>query len=315
MPESLDIARRVFSIEMESIQYVTNHLDEQFHHAIQLILNCRGKLIVSGMGKSGLIGQKIAATLASTGTPSFFMHPAEAYHGDLGMVSSDDIMLLISNSGETDEVLKIIPYLKENRNKIIAMTGNAGSTMAKNSDYHLNISVEKEACPLQLAPTSSTTVALVMGDALAVALMEQRDFKEENFARFHPGGSLGRRLLTRVSDVMRRENLPMINPEAGIKEIIHQITLGRLGLVIISQNGVLSGIITDGDVRRAMESRQEDFFNLVATDIMTKSPISVKPEDRIILAEKVMKDKKVNSLLVVQNGSLIGVIQIYDLGL
>jgi arabinose-5-phosphate isomerase len=209
-----DIAKKVFAIEIEALHHVAGLIDDEFTKVVQAILDSDGKLIVAGIGKSGLIGKKIAATLSSTGTPGFFLHPGEAFHGDLGMVGANDIILLISYSGETDEVLKIIPFLKWNKNKIISITGNPGSTIAKNSDYHLNINITREACPLALAPTSSTTAALVMGDALAVALMESRQFQHEDFARFHPGGSLGHKLLTRVKDFMRTDNLPFISADA-----------------------------------------------------------------------------------------------------
>ena len=209
-------------------------------------------MIVIGIGKSGLIGKKIAATLSSTGTPSFFLHPGEAFHGDLGMVGADDIVMLISYSGETDEVLKIIPFLKWNKNMIISITGNPNSTIAKNSHHHLNITITREACPLALAPTSSTTAALVMGDALAVALMESRQFQQEDFARFHPGGSLGRKLLAKVKDLMRTDNLPFINKDASFTELLLRMSEGRLGMVIVGTADNFEGIVTDGDLRRAL---------------------------------------------------------------
>ena len=266
------LAQEVFEIESKEIANLSKRLTDDFEKAINAILQSSGKLIVSGMGKSGIIGKKIAATLASTGTPSFFLHPGEAYHGDLGMIEENDIVLLISNSGETDEVLKLIPFLKYQKNCTISMSGNDDSTLAKNTNYHLNIAVDKEACPLFLAPTSSTTATLVMGDALAVTLMKLRDFKEENFAKFHPGGSLGRRLLTTVGDVMKKKNLPIISSQATIKEVIQKISEGKLGLVVIIDNNKIIGIITDGDIRRTMESREKDFFNLKAEDLMSIHP-------------------------------------------
>ena len=256
------LAQEVFEIEAREIANLSNRLTEDFEKSINAILQSSGKLIVSGMGKSGIIGKKIAATLASTGTPSFFLHPGEAYHGDLGMIEENDVVLLISNSGETDEVLKLIPFLKYQKNCTISMSGNDESTLARNTRYHLNIAVEKEACPLLLAPTSSTTATLVMGDAIAVTLMKLRNFKEENFAKFHPGGSLGRRLLTTVGDVMKKNELPIIESAATIKEVVHKITEGKLGLVVILDKNSIQGVITDGDIRRAMESREKDFFNL-----------------------------------------------------
>ena len=310
------IAQEVFEIESKAILNLSQNLDSNFKNSVEAILKTKGKLIVSGMGKSGIIGRKIAATMASTGTPSFFLHPGEAYHGDLGMVEKEDIVLLISNSGETDEVLKLIPFLKSQGNKIIAMSGNIYSTLAKNATYHLNIQVEKEACPLQLAPTSSTTATLVMGDALAIALMKQRDFQDTDFAQFHPGGSLGRRLLTKVEDVMQKENLPIVSIETSIQKIISVISEARLGLVVVVvDKDRIEGVITDGDIRRAMEVSQETFFSLTASILMSKNPKIIEGKAKLTLAQTLMTKSKVNSLLVVEKKKLIGVIQIYDLGL
>ena len=309
------LAQEVFEIESKEIANLSKRLTDDFEKAINAILQSSGKLIVSGMGKSGIIGKKIAATLASTGTPSFFLHPGEAYHGDLGMIEENDIVLLISNSGETDEVLKLIPFLKHQKNCTISMSGNDDSTLAKNTNYHLNIAVDKEACPLFLAPTSSTTATLVMGDALAVTLMKLRDFKEENFAKFHPGGSLGRRLLTTVGDVMKKKNLPIISSQAAIKEVIQRISEGKLGLVVIIDNNKIIGIITDGDIRRTMESREKDFFNLKAEDLMSNHPKLIYDTDKLISASNIMSQHKINSLLVVnESNDLVGVVQVYDLG-
>ena len=309
------LAQEVFEIESKEIANLSKRLTDDFEKAINAILQSSGKLIVSGMGKSGIIGKKIAATLASTGTPSFFLHPGEAYHGDLGMIEENDIVLLISNSGETDEVLKLIPFLKHQKNCTISMSGNDDSTLAKNTNYHLNIAVDKEACPLFLAPTSSTTATLVMGDALAVTLMKLRDFKEENFAKFHPGGSLGRRLLTTVGDVMKKKNLPIISSQATIKEVIQTISVGKLGLVVIIDNNKIIGIITDGDIRRTMESREKDFFSLKAEDLMSIHPKLIYDTDKLISASNIMSQHKINSLLVVnESNDLMGVVQVYDLG-
>jgi len=309
------IAREVFFIEALAVQKLADNLSEEFEHVVEAILNCQGKLIISGMGKSGIIGKKIAATMASTGTPSFFLHPGEAYHGDLGMIEKEDMVLLLSNSGETDEVLKLIPFLKSQGNTTIAMSGNITSTLAKNSTFHLNVAVEKEACPLQLAPTSSTTATLVMGDALAVTLMKLRGFKESDFAQFHPGGSLGRRLLTRVEDVMFKKNLPTIQESATIKALIHTMSEGRLGLAIVMDGSKIKGIITDGDIRRAMESLEESFFSLTLEQLMSNTPKSIGLKAKLTEAQTLMTEAKVNSLLVVDGNRLIGVIQIYDLGL
>ena len=309
------LAQEVFEIELKEIANLSKRLTDDFEKAINAILQSSGKLIVSGMGKSGIIGKKIAATLASTGTPSFFLHPGEAYHGDLGMIEENDIVLLISNSGETDEVLKLIPFLKHQKNCTISMSNNDDSTLAKNTNYHLNIAVDKEACPLFLAPTSSTTATLVMGDALAVTLMKLRDFKEENFAKFHPGGSLGRRLLTTGGDVMKKKNLPIISSQAAIKEVIQRISEGKLGLVVIIDNNKIIGIITDGDIRRTMESREKDFFSLKAEDLMSNHPKLIYETDKLISASNIMSQHKINSLLVVnESNDLVGVVQVYDLG-
>lgn len=311
-----NIAQDVFRIEANEIANLSKLLTEDFQNAVNAVMHTKGKFIISGMGKSGLIGKKIAATLASTGTPSFFLHPGEAYHGDLGMIEKDDIVLLISNSGETDEVLKLIPFLKSQENITISMSGNPSSTLALNTNYHLNVAVEHEACPLQLAPTSSTTATLVMGDAIAVALMKLRNFKDENFAKFHPGGSLGRRLLTKIENVMKKENLPLITKDANTKEIIHTITNGKCGLVVILENKEISGIITDGDIRRVMEEQEENFFNLSAKDIMGKNPKTIHKDEKLVTASEIMGENKINSLLVVDdNKNLVGIVQMYDLGL
>jgi arabinose-5-phosphate isomerase len=309
------LAQEVFEIEAKEIANLSHRLTDDFEKSINAILESSGKLIVSGMGKSGIIGKKIAATLASTGTPSFFLHPGEAYHGDLGMIEENDIVLLISNSGETDEVLKLIPFLKHQKNCTISMSGNNDSTLAKNTNYHLNIAVEKEACPLFLAPTSSTTATLVMGDALAVTLMKLRDFKEENFAKFHPGGSLGRRLLTTVGDVMKKHELPITNSNATIKEVIQRITEGKLGLVVVTDKNGINGVITDGDIRRAMESREKEFFGLLAKNLMSLQPKVIDESEKLITASTIMSENKINSLLVVNAmNDFVGVVQMYDLG-
>lgn len=311
-----DIAKEVFEIESNEIAKLSDLLTDDFSDAIHAVINAKGKFIISGMGKSGIIGKKIAATLASTGTPSFFLHPGEAYHGDLGMIEKDDIILLISNSGETDEVLKLIPFLKSQENVVIAMSGKPNSTLAQNSNYHLNISIDKEACPLQLAPMSSTTATLVMGDAIAAALMKLRDFKDENFALFHPGGSLGRRLLTKIKDVMKKENLPTCRIDTIAKDIIHTITDGKCGLVVVTESNKIQGIITDGDIRRVMESQEENFFKLSAKDIMTTSAKLIHEDSKLVEASDIMSENKINSLVVINtNSELSGIVQMYDLGI
>jgi len=308
-----ETAKRVFDIEIESLKEVANSIGDDFTLAVNAILESKGKLIVAGVGKSGLIGRKIAATLASTGTPSFFLHPGEAFHGDLGMVEHDDLVILISYSGETDEVLKIIPFLKWNNNQIISITGNPNSTIAKNSDYHLNVCITREACPLELAPTSSTTVTLVMGDALAIALMEARQFQHEDFARFHPGGSLGRKLLVKVKDLMRKESLPFIDKNASFTEMLLCMSEGKLGMVIVGTADKVEGIVTDGDLRRALLCNP-DTKQLHIDDMMTINPVIVEPEEYIHQAEQLMIERKIATILVgsAQNRTVTGVYQIYN---
>jgi arabinose-5-phosphate isomerase len=308
------IAKEVIEIESIEIGNLSKYLTDDFECSVNEIYNSKGKVVVSGMGKSGIIGKKIAATLASTGTPSFFMHPGEAYHGDLGMIEKEDIVLLVSNSGETDEILKLIPFLKSQNNIIISMSGNIKSTLVENANFHISVSVEKEACPLQLAPTSSTTAALVMGDALGVALMKLRDFKDENFAKFHPGGSLGRRLLTTVDSVMKTDNLPVCEERSSIKYIIHKITDGKCGLVVVMSNDKVKGIITDGDIRRFMETSENKFFTLKAIDLMTSHPKTIVRTGKLIEAGEIMNKDKINSLIVIDDfNRMVGVIQMYDI--
>ena len=308
-----DIAKRVFDIEIESLQNVVRLIDDEFTKVVNSILNATGKIIVIGIGKSGIIGKKIAATLSSTGTPSFFLHPGEAFHGDLGIVSSNDQVILISYSGETDEVLKVIPFLKWNKNLIISITGNVNSTIAKNSDHHLNIAITREACPLALAPTSSATATLVMGDALAIALMETRQFQQEDFARFHPGGSLGRKLLIKVKDLMRTDNLPFINADATFTDLLLRMSEGKLGMVIVGDAQHVQGIITDGDLRRAL-LRNPDTTKLTITETMTANPIIIDGDEYVSQAEQLMMEKKITNVLVgsAENRMLTGVYQIYN---
>ena len=302
----LTVAKQVFATEAQAVADLADQLDDQFAGAVQAVLNGQGKVIVCGMGKSGIIGKKIAATLASTGTPSFFMHPGEAYHGDLGMVTSDDVFLAISNSGETDEVVKLVPFLRDNQNTLICMTGNPNSSLAKAAHFHLNISVHKEACPLQLAPTSSTTATAAMGDALAVTLMESRGFAPEEFARFHPGGSLGRRLLRRVLDEMQTEGLPLIDASADVLSLIDAMSKGALGMAIVQSSQGL-GIVTDGDIRRALEQHGQQVFSQTAADLMSLNPASVPPETRVEDALALMEQRQITRLLVLSEGELVGV--------
>lgn len=305
-----EIAKRVFLIESKAIEKLVDSLDEQFTKSVETILSSRGRVIICGMGKSGIIGKKISATLASTGTPSFSMHPGEAFHGDLGMVVSEDIFLAISNSGETEELLKLLPFLKDNGNTLISMTGNRSSTLAQESMLHLDISVEQEACPLKLAPTSSTTATLAMGDALAVALMEARNFQPENFARFHPGGSLGRKLLTRVSHEMVKDNLPVVHSNSSFSELLHSVTSGEQGLaVVMDESGNIQGLVTDGDIRRAMENHRNEVFSLTASQFMTPEPLVIEPDELVSVGVELMEKKKVTKLLVARNNRLLGILR------
>lgn len=287
-------------------------MNEEFDRAVELMMQCQGKVIVTGVGKSGHIGAKIAATLASTGTPSFFVNPLDVYHGDLGVMSAGDVVIAISNSGQTDELLRFIPMVLHMKIPIIAMTGNPESLLAKYSTCHLNVSVAKEACPLNLAPTSSTTATLVMGDALAVALMEQRNFQPQDFAQFHPGGELGKRLLTTAQDVMITENLPLLTEDMHLGEAIILVSKGKLGLGVAIDNGHVIGLITDGDIRRAMEKWQAKFFDRTVGDIMTRTPKTVGPQTKIAEIQKTMNKHKIHNVLVVNDKhQLLGIVDRY----
>lgn len=313
--QALELARQVLRIEADAVLALSSRIDGAFLQALALILNCRGRVIVSGMGKSGHIGRKIASTLASTGTPAFFVHPAEASHGDLGMITEDDVVIGISNSGESAELLNIVPSIKRQGAKLIAMTGNAKSTLARDADAHLDAAVAHEACPLNLAPTASTTAALALGDALAVALLDARGFGAEDFARSHPGGSLGRRLLTRMRDVMRTgEAIPVIAPEASIAEAIREITRGTIGMaVVISPERKVLGIFTDGDLRRAV-LKHPDLSLLAVRDVMTANPRVMSPDKLAAEAVEMMEKYKINQIPVVDEaGSLIGALNMHDL--
>ena len=300
--------------EAQAVLDLIPQMNEDFDRAVELILSCHGKLIVTGVGKSGHIGAKIAATLASTGTPSFFINPLDVYHGDLGVMSKGDVVLAISNSGQTDELLRFIPMVLHMQIPIIGMSGNPQSLLAKYSTCHLNVCVEKEACPLNLAPTSSTTAALVMGDALAVALMEKRNFQPQDFAQFHPGGELGKRLLTTAQDVMITEHLPILSPEMHLGEAIILVSKGKLGLGVAVKNEefCVEGLITDGDIRRAMEKWQAEFFNRTVADIMTRTPKTVSPEAKISEIQKIMNKNKIHNVLVVdKDNHLLGIVDRY----
>ncbi|EAH5025716.1 KpsF/GutQ family sugar-phosphate isomerase [Campylobacter jejuni] len=311
---TLEIAKEVFEKEAQAILDLAKNLDENFNQAVNLMLNTKGRCIVSGMGKSGHIGAKIAATLASTGTPSFFIHPGEALHGDLGMLTPEDVLIAISNSGETEEILKIIPAIKKRKIPLIVMCGKKNSTLVKQSDIFLNIAVEKEACPLQLAPMSSTTATLVMGDALAAALMKVRNFKPDDFALFHPGGSLGRKLLTKVKDLMVSSNLPIVHPDTEFNDLVDVMTSGKLGLCVVLENEKLVGIITDGDLRRALKASDKPRFDFKAKEIMSINPKVVDADAMASEAEGIMLKHKIKEIVVSKENKIIGIIQLYAIG-
>ncbi|MGJ0112849.1 KpsF/GutQ family sugar-phosphate isomerase [Campylobacter molothri] len=312
--EAIEIAKEVFKIEAESISDLASHLNEEFNQAIKFIFQAKGRCIVSGMGKSGHIGAKIAATLASTGTPSFFIHPGEALHGDLGMMTPEDVLIAISNSGETEELLKIIPVIKRRKITLIAMTGNLNSTLAKQADVCLDISVKKEACPLKLAPMSSTTATLVMGDALAAVLMKMKNFKPDDFALFHPGGSLGRKLLTKVKDLMVSKNLPIVHPDTEFNDLVNVMTSGKLGLCVVIENEKLVGIITDGDLRRALKMSDKPRFDFKAKEIMSDNPKVIDVDAMVSEAEELMLKHKIKEIVVGKEGKVVGIIQLYTIG-
>ena len=307
------IVRQVYRDQAEALLRLARRVeDDNFERAVSVVMAAKGRLIICGVGKSGIIGRKMAATLASTGTPTFFVHPTEAFHGDLGMITPDDVVLLISYSGETEEVLKLIPSLKRQGVVTISMTGKPASTLARNTDVHLDVSCEREVCPHNLAPTTSTTTTIATGDALAVALMLKRNFQPQDFARFHPGGSLGKRLLTRVQDVMHTDPLPVVSPQANFQAVVHEITRGRLGLVVVVDQGKVVGLITDGDLRRGIEGAS-DINALTADDLMTREPVTVTPEVMFAEAEQSMRNAKVKSLVVCGvQGECVGVVEIYD---
>ncbi|MFT6915417.1 MAG: arabinose-5-phosphate isomerase [Motiliproteus sp.] len=308
-------AEKVFEIESQAILSLKKNLDGDFDRAIELIINAKGKTIVCGMGKSGLIGQKISATLSSTGTASFFMHPSEAIHGDLGRISSSDIFIAISHSGETEEVIRLIPFLIDNQNPIIGISGNNQSTLALNCTVHLLVNIEQEACPLKLAPTSSTTATLAMGDALAVALMVAKNFQPEQFARFHPGGSLGRKLLTKVKDVMRKDSLPMVNARDPMEIVIQIISSGRVGMVIVGTQDKLEGVITDGDIRRTMGSHREKFLDIRASEIMSRTPKSLAITASVQEAIDLMNQHSITAILATKDDRVCGIVQLFDCNL
>ncbi len=312
---ALAMARAVLEIEAQAVSSLVSRLDAHFVRAIDLIMNRRGRVIVSGIGKSGHIARKIASTLASTGTPAYFVHPAEASHGDLGMVTRDDVFIALSNSGESAELLAIMPVIKRQGAKLIAMTGNAASTLAQEADAHLFAGAEKEACPLNLAPTASTTAALALGDALAVALMSAKGFSKDDFAAAHPGGALGRRLLTHVRDVMRTgTNAPRIGQKASVLDGMLEMSRGRMGMTaVLDDAGRLIGIFTDGDLRRNIE-KGTDMRSTRIDAVMTRNPRTIGPDRLAAEAVEIMERNKVNQLLVIdENQQLVGALNMHDL--
>ena len=315
---ALELAQTTLQIEADAILALKARLTSDHQHdfarAVALLLSCSGRVVVSGMGKSGHIARKIAATLASTGTPALFVHPAEAAHGDLGMVTEADAMIAISNSGESDELLAIVPVIKRLGAKLITMTGRPDSSLAQLADVHLNVAVEKEACPLNLAPTASTTATLALGDALAVALLDARGFREEDFARSHPGGSLGRRLLTHVRDVMRTgEAIPSVKPDALLPVALIEVTRKGMGMTaIIDDDDRVLGIFTDGDLRRLIE-QGKDFSKTPISELMHRNPRLVAPDQLAVDAVDLMEEHRINQVLVADDGKLVGALHIHDL--
>ena len=309
----IDKAAGCLEQEASAIQSLVSRLDDTFLRAVQAIRDCKGKIVVTGVGKSGHIGSKIAATLASTGTPAFFLNPLDAYHGDLGMLGAEDLVLAISYSGATEELLRFLPIIQAKHITIIGMSGNDESLLARYSDIHLNISVDREADPLNLIPTASTTATLALGDALACALVEAKHFQPSDFAMLHPGGDLGRKLLAKVEDVMFTENLPFLTPEMPLSEAIEIVTKGTLGIGIVIENDALVGIITDGDIRRAMQRLGQDFFATPVAQIMSKNPKTIRKDAKIVEAGETMNHHSIHTLVVLDNANKVcGVIDSFS---
>lgn len=311
---SREVAKRVLQTEIEGLQRVLKRIDESFDRAVELVFNSPGRVVVTGMGKSGLIGQKIASTLASTGTPSFFVHPGDAAHGDLGMLVKGDVLLALSYSGETAEITHLIPTLKHMGVSILAFTGATGSSLAQAADVTLDVSVEREACPLNLSPTASTTATMAVGDALAVALLERHGFKEEDFGRLHPGGSLGKMLL-KVEELMHGgDKLPTVKPDSPMPDVVYEMSSKGLGLAaVVDGGGKVAGIVTDGDLRRLMQSRKDDALHLTAGEAMHKNPSTIRQDEFAVAALRLMNDRKITSVLVLDSSNkLVGVVHIHD---
>ncbi len=314
--EIIEEGKRVVKIELEAVEALLDRIDENFAKAVDILFECRGRVVFTGMGKSGIIARKIASTMASTGTPSFFLHPAEGVHGDLGMLTRQDVVVAISNSGTTKEVLEVIPVVKRLGLKLIAMTGNKDSELAKRADVVLDVSVKREACPLGLAPTASTTAALVMGDALAMALLKKRGFKKEDFAVVHPAGSLGKRLLLRVEDLMHvGSEVPVVHPDTPMKDAVIEISEKRLGMTtVVDDKGRLVGVITDGDLRRLIERLGKAMFDARAKDVMTRNPKVISRDALAVKALNIMEKYSITSLVVVDEENRVeGVIHLHDL--
>lgn len=314
MKDMLESAKRILRYEAEAIETASKNLDENFSKAIDLILNSQGRLVVCGMGKSGLIGHKISATLSSTGTPSFFLHPGEALHGDLGMIRDNDVMLLLSNSGETEEIVKLVPFLRRIGTAIVAMVGETNSSLARMADLVINAHVPREACPLNLAPTSSTTVALALGDAIAGALIEARSFSQRDFARFHPSGSLGRKFVS-VKDLMHSgTDIPKASPDMILKDAVVKMSQFGFGaLIVCNEENDLLGIFTDGDLRRYFEKAENAELSIPLNKIMTANPKHTTPERLAMEALKTMEDKSITSLPVAESGKVIGFLHLHDI--
>lgn len=311
--EIIESAVACLESEAKAIRSLMERLDDSFLRAVETIRDCKGKIVVTGVGKSGHIGSKIAATLASTGTPAFFLNPLDAYHGDLGMLGSDDLVLAISYSGATEELLRFLPLIQAKKIKIIGMSGNPDSLLARYSDIHLNIAVEREADPLNLIPTASTTATLALGDALACALVEAKHFQPTDFARLHPGGDLGRKLLAKVEDVMFTRNLPFLTPDMPLSEAIEIVTKGTLGIGIVVENEALVGIITDGDIRRAMQRLGQDFFGTKVSAIMSKNPKTISKNAKIVEAGETMNHHSIHTLVVLDDAAHVcGVIDSFS---
>ena len=316
MENILDIAKRVLRIEADAILALTDKLNSNFEEAVNTIFKSKGRVVVTGMGKSGLVGKKIAATLASTGTPAFFLHPAEAIHGDIGMVTAEDVIIAISNSGETEELVGLIPFLKRFNVSLISMTGNSNSTISKAADVTLDVSVKEEACPLGIVPTASTTAALAMGDALAVALLIKRGYNEEDFAFFHPGGSLGKKLFIKVKDLMHTgDALPLVSPDKSMTKAVMEISSKRLGVaIVVDSDKRIIGVITDGDLRRGIEKWGKAVFDMKAGEVMTKNPKTISEDELAAKALSIMESKSITSLAVPDSdGKAKGIIHLHDI--